>query len=85
MVWRYLMSSANYTVQVKRTFGVSATDRPVQGDYDGDGTIDLDVYRRALSPNDGVFIVFQSSTSTQSAPFDWGDVDDYPVGFYTSH
>jgi hypothetical protein len=70
---------------VKKVFGVVETDKTVQGDYDGDGKIDFAVYRRASSPNDGVFIVFQSSTQTATTPFDWGDADDYPVGFFNAH
>ena len=54
------------------------TDRPVPGDFDGDGRLDLVVYR----PSDGGWYIRYSSTAyaiNQWAYFQWGLATDIPV------
>ncbi len=62
------------------TWGISASDVPATGDYDGDGKADIAVFRRNATSSG--FWVFQSSTSTArfirfGAPTDIPVVADY--------
>ena len=49
-------------------------DRPVPGDYDGDGLHDLAVYREAT----GVWYILKSN-GTGLATYTWGAPGDYPA------
>jgi putative transposon-encoded protein len=52
----------------------NGADLPVPGDYDGDGTIDLAVFR----PSTGTWFIVNSGTGTvMSMP--WGNSADLPV------
>src|SRR5262249_44143425 len=71
--WSIRKSSNNATQTI--AWGLS-TDKPVPGDYDGDGLIDPAVYR----PSDGMWHVLKS-TSNYTATIDvqWGLSTDTPV------
>jgi hypothetical protein len=63
--WNIFKSSTNSAISFQ--FGVS-TDKPVAGDYDGDGKIDPAVYR----PATGVWHILLSSTNfTSVAAYQW--------------
>ena len=53
----------------------SPGDKPVPGDYDGDGKTDFSVYR----PSSGEWYVLQSSDGTWGAVFAWGTASDIRV------
>ncbi|NMS24918.1 FG-GAP repeat domain-containing protein, partial [Vibrio parahaemolyticus] len=53
-------------------WGISG-DRPVPGDYDGDGKTDLAVFR----PSNGVWYIWRSSDGT-AAIYQWGISPDKP-------
>lgn len=90
-VWYILYSSLNYDKSSAREqqFGLpevcishpnftSCTvyrDFPVQGDFDGDGKLDIAVYRQLT----GVWFVLRSSDGVVSAT-QWGLPQDVPVG-----
>lgn len=60
-------------------FGVSATDLPLTGDYDGDGLDDYAVWRPSVTPGQSKFLVRRSSNP--AAPFEvpFGQTGDYSV------
>ena len=69
--WYIRLSSTGQTVS--RQWGAS-TDKPVPGDYDGDGKTDIAVWR----PSNGTWYVIQSSNNkVLSQP--WGESTDVPM------
>jgi IPT/TIG domain-containing protein/glucodextranase-like protein/Big-like domain-containing protein/VCBS repeat protein/uncharacterized protein DUF4329 len=75
-LWWVLESHANFTTQWFREWG-TPTDVPVPGDYDGDGKMDLAVYR----PSTGQWLILQSSSSyTTSLTVSFGTASDVEVG-----
>ena len=67
--------ATNYTTDVSFQWGL-AGDVPVPGDYDGDGTTDLAVWR----PSTGTWFIRQSSTGyATSVSFQWGSSGDITV------
>ncbi len=61
-------------------FGLSATDFPTQGDYDGDGRTDPAIWRPSASAQLSAFW-YQGSTSG-AVRFSYGQNGDYPVANY---
>ena len=82
-IWFILKSTANYAYADALTlhWGAGAwNDRPVVGDYDGDGRADAAVWR----PNPGVWYILKSSqnySSAASTVIEWGAgwLGDIPV------
>ena len=72
-----LMSSSNYSSYVSRPWGsASLGDRPVPGDYDGDGLDDVAVWRA----NEGTWWVTRSSTGDfLSVPWGGAALGDVPI------
>ncbi len=63
-------------------FGASATDFPVQGDYDGDGKTDPAVWRPSGTP--GVSAFWFSGSTSGTRAFTWGQNGDDPVANYNT-
>jgi len=84
--WYVRPSSAppNTNLQLFATFGLSASDYPVQGDYDGDGKTDVAVWRPNPDPTQNFFYIRQTSTGALMLN-EWGSDGDYPVANYNSH
>ena len=59
---------------VEQAWGMSG-DKPVPGDYDGDGKTDFSVFR----PSTGEWFVLRSSDGAWDPIVTWGDEDDYRV------
>jgi len=78
-VWRpstgtwWVMGGAN-SQQVTQSWGTSG-DKPVPGDYDGDGKTDFSVFR----PSTGQWFVLQSSDYAWAPVFAWGTPTDFRV------
>lgn len=64
-------------------FGASATDFPVQGDYDGDGKTDVAVWRPAVDSGANYFHALGSTSGYKF--YEWGQNGDYPVANYNAH
>jgi FG-GAP repeat. len=71
--WYILRSSDNAFVGIG--WGL-ATDKPVPGDYDGDGKFDVAIYR----PSEGAWYVLKSSDSGVIGQ-QWGITEDIPIPF----
>ena len=83
--WFWRRSSDNVVVgPLTFGFGLSATnafvDLPAPGDYDGDGRMDIGVWRIA----DGLFI-WRSTATGAVTFFKLGAAGDFPVAFYNVH
>ena len=78
-VWRpstgtwWVMGGSN-SQQVTQSWGTSG-DKPVPGDYDGDGKTDFSVFR----PSTGQWFVLQSSDYAWGPVFAWGTPTDFRV------
>lgn len=78
-VWRpstgtwWVMGGAN-SQQVTQGWGTNG-DKPVPGDYDGDGKTDFSVFR----PSTGQWFVLQSSDYAWAPVFAWGTPTDFRV------
>ncbi|HEY0462409.1 MAG TPA: choice-of-anchor J domain-containing protein [Pyrinomonadaceae bacterium] len=66
-----------------KIFGISSSDFPAQGDYDGDGRTDFAVYRPSATPGASTFWVQGSTSGAFSVPF--GQNGDYPAANYNYH
>jgi endonuclease/exonuclease/phosphatase family metal-dependent hydrolase len=77
--WLTRPSTGSYSAAASQTYRWGLpTDRPVAGDFDGDGRLDLVVYR----PSDGGWYIRYSSTgyaTNQWAYFQWGLATDIPI------
>jgi len=84
IVWYVRPSSTGViTATAYAIFGVSATDFPSQGDYDGDGKTDVAIWRPSATPGSSAFWVSGSTSGVFSVPF--GANGDYPVANYNAH
>jgi hypothetical protein len=70
--WSIAQSSDNFSLARLFDWGLDS-DKPVPADYDGDGRIDVAVYR----PSNGVWYVLRSTGGI--AYYHWGLPDDVPV------
>lgn len=66
-------------------FGVSATDFPLSGDYDGDGYDDYAVWRPNADPTQTKFHVRPSSDTATPFEVNFGQNGDFPVANTRSH
>ena len=67
------------------TFGLSATDFPVQGDFDGDGKTDVAIWRPDAANSANNYFWVRSTGSGAVTFKEWGQNGDYPVGNYNAH
>lgn len=67
------------------TFGASATDYPVSGDYDGDGLDDYAFWRPSATPDMSKFSIRRSSNPGTPVDILMGQNGDYPVGNSRDH
>ena len=74
-LWYVLKSSTNYTTYDVAPFGAS-TDKPVVGDYNGDGKADYAVIRRSGGVT--TWYILYTGTTTFAAS-SWGTDTDVPV------
>jgi hypothetical protein len=72
-MWKTRLFSSAFASGPDLPFGLS-TDKPVPGDYDGDGRIDMAVYR----PSNGIWYVIYSTTGAL-AQLQWGVATDIPM------
>jgi hypothetical protein len=61
--WDILANPVTTPAQTRRVYWGLSTDRPVVGDYDGDGKIDISVYR----PSNSTFYILRSSDNLLQA------------------
>ena len=79
----YIRNSTNGALQAYQ-FGASATDYPTQGDYDGDGAIDVSVWRPSATA--GATSFFWRRSMDGALGFQqWGQNGDYPVANFNTH
>ena len=79
-VWRastgtwWVMGGAGGSQPATQAWGLSE-DKPVQGDYDGDGKTDFSIFR----PSTGQWFVLQSSDNAWAPVIAWGIASDHCV------
>jgi hypothetical protein len=71
--------SGTGTVQPVVTFGATATDFPLSGDFDGDGLDDYAVFRPNIDPLQTIFTFRPSSDPGTPISVNFGKNGDYPV------
>ncbi len=69
------MSSTNYSTYFAVNWGLT-DDRPVPGDYDGDGRMDIAVWRPSTG---GWFRLLSSTNYTSFTTAQWGVSTDIPI------
>lgn len=67
------------------TLGVSGTDLPLGGDYDGDGLDDYAIWRPSATLGQSKFIVRRSTLPSVPIDVFFGQSGDYPVGNSRTH
>lgn len=76
-----LQRGTNYTTAFAVKWGTGGTSQPIPADYDGDGRVDLAVYKTA-GPDAGTWYILQGGSNFKTAfSVKWGDgaIDDVPV------
>ena len=76
---------ASGVAQPPVSFGVSATDFALSGDFDGDGLDDYSVWRPNADPAQTRFLVRPSQTPGTPFEVNFGQNGDYPVGNARTH
>lgn len=76
---------ATGTVTAPVLHGVSATDFPVTGDYDGDGLDDYAVWRPSATPDQSRFFIRRSGAPDPVLEVPLGQNGDYPVANNRTH
>lgn len=66
------------------TWGLSASDYPCPGDYDGDGRTDIAVWRPNADPTQNYYYVL-GSVFGEMEPVEWGENGDYPAANWNTH
>lgn len=82
LVW-YVLNSSNNSV-VGYAFGSATTDLPAQGDYDGDGRIDVTVWRTNNGNGQSYYFWLRSTDNTLGVQ-NWGLPGDLPTANFNSH
>jgi hypothetical protein len=81
MVW-WIQQSSTGTVRVQ-PFGLGS-DRPTQGDYDGDARTDISVYRAGATGAASTFWTLRSLDSSVQA-VNWGIGGDFATATFDAH
>ena len=76
--WYILGSNGNTFIW--HTFGMTADDYFVQGDYDGDDRTDVAIWRQSTG-----FFEVKSSLTGQVSYTNWGIAGDLPIASYDTH
>ncbi len=84
IVWTTYDMGTN-TGQPAVTFGTSATDFALSGDYDGDGLDDYAVWRPSATPGASLFSIRPSATPGSPITVNFGQNGDYPVANQRTH
>ena len=83
LVWSVRDAAGSLAPDV--VFGMSATDFPLSGDFDGDGRDDSAVWRPSTTPGASQFMVRPSTTPMSPFNVPMGRQGDYPVANSRTH
>lgn len=77
--------SGTGTVQPDVSFGLSASDFPLSGDFDGDGFDDYAIWRPSATPGMSIFSIRPSSNTVVPFDVNFGQNGDRPIENGRSH